>query len=88
MSQSPNQNASLSAPFSAQIDREKYIGILRSEGVSAALTALHRDMERNEYQTFEGEQGWNSNLWKNLAEARDFSRELWELALRDPSIKK
>jgi hypothetical protein len=78
----------MTSTVTVQIDREKYIRIMRAEGVSAALTSLHQDMERNEYQTFEGDQRWNAGLWKELAQARDFSRELWEVALRDPSIKK
>ena len=64
-----------------QFDREKYIRIMRSEGVNAALTALHLDTERLELETFEGEKGYQPEMWNDLNQIRDFSRELWKIAL-------
>ena len=64
-----------------KIDREKYIGILRSQGVNAALTALHNDTAQWEYDSFEGTQGWQPEMWREIEEVRVFSRELWEIGL-------
>jgi hypothetical protein len=63
------------------LDREKYLKIARAEGVNAALTALHRDTETWEFETFEGKQGYSEEGWKRLEEVRDFSREIWQLGL-------
>lgn len=63
-------------------DREKYIGIMRSQGVNAALTVLHEDVEKWEVDTFEGVEGYQSEMWNDLLEIREFSRELWQLALK------
>lgn len=69
-------------------DREKYLAIVRSQGVEAALTQLHRDTTQWEVEAFEGPKGWQPDLWKKLQDVRDFSRELWELALENPSVEK
>lgn len=66
-----------------QFDREKYIRMMRSEGVNAALTALHLDTERLELETFEGEKGYQPEMWNDLNQIRDFSRELWKIALEE-----
>jgi hypothetical protein len=66
-----------------QLDREKYLRILRSEGVSKALTTLHLDTEGWEIDTFEGEDGYQPEMWKELLGVREFSRELWEISLRE-----
>jgi hypothetical protein len=63
-----------------RFDKEKYLAILRAEGLSAALTALHQDTEPLEFETFEGRQGWQPEAWDDLTEIRQFSRELWDLA--------
>lgn len=63
-----------------QFDREKYIQILRNQGVQAAITALHLDTERWETETFEGDQGYQPEMWKDLLAIREFSRELWQMA--------
>lgn len=62
-------------------DREKYLQIAKTQGVNAALTALHIDVERMEYQTFEGQDGWKPEDWQKLHSVRDFSRELWQMDL-------
>jgi hypothetical protein len=65
-----------------QIDREKYVQILNTQGVNAALTQLHLDVRDWEYEAFEGEKGWQPAMWEELEKVRGFSRELWEIALR------
>lgn len=64
-----------------KLDREKYLGILEREGLSAAITALHLEQERMEFETFEGEKGWQPELWTELEAVREFSRELWDRAM-------
>lgn len=65
-----------------KLDREKYLQIARTEGVNAALTRLARDTERMEWDSFEGEGGWKPDQFEALREVREFSRELWQLALK------
>ena len=65
-----------------QLNKDKYIRILKAEGINTALTALHKDTERGELDSFEGGDGWKSAQWDKLAEARIFSRELWERYLK------
>lgn len=64
-----------------QFDREKYLMILKAEGLPAALTALHKDIERLEFETFEGREGWQPEIFEQLKQIRDFSRELWDSQL-------
>lgn len=71
-----------------QFDREKYIRIMRAEGVSKALTVLHLDTERWEAETFEGDKGYQPEMWKDLLSIRDFSRELWDMHLREQQAPK
>jgi hypothetical protein len=70
-----------------KIDKQKYIRILQAQGVSAALTALHRDTTGWEYEAFEGEKGWQPEMWKDIEDVRTFSRELWEMGLKNPDLK-
>lgn len=63
-------------------DREKYIRILEAQGLSAALTALHVDTEHWEHESFEGDKGYQPEQVKALEEVRSFSRELWNLAMK------
>lgn len=65
-----------------KFDREKYLRILKTDGPNAALTLLHAEMGEWEKDTFEGEKGYQPEMWKDLAEARQLSRELWELATK------
>jgi hypothetical protein len=65
-----------------KFNKEKYLQIAKSESPQAALTQLHRDTERWEYQTFEGNAGYQPQMWEELREVRKFSRELWEMALQ------
>lgn len=64
-----------------KIDRQKYIGILKSQGVNAAVTALHNDTAQWEFESFEGQKGWQPEMWNELKEVRVFSRELWDMGL-------
>ncbi len=64
------------------IDKEKYRQIAQTDGPQAAITALHRDTEHWEWDTFEGEGGWKPSQFEALNSVRAFSRELWELALK------
>lgn len=71
--------------FDPNFDKDKYIRIAKTEGVNAALTALHRDTTGWEYETFEGQAGYQPEMFKKLIDVRAFSRELWELALKAES---
>ena len=62
-------------------DRQKYLTLAQSQGYPAALTALHKDMERWEYQTFEGAKGYQPQAWEDLKEVRAFSRDLMDMAI-------
>jgi hypothetical protein len=64
-----------------KLNREKYLQILKNDGLPAALTTLHKDSERWEHETFEGPEGWQPEAWEALREVRAFSRELWEIGL-------
>jgi hypothetical protein len=64
-----------------QFDKEKYIRLLKSEGISVALTQLHKDTTHWETYAFEGPKGYQPDMWAELHKVRDFSRELWEIAL-------
>ena len=68
-----------------KLDKEKYYLIARTEGLDQALTRLHRDTERWEFDTFEGEKGYQPQSWEALREVRIFSRELWEIGLSGPN---
>ena len=65
------------------LDREKYLQILRVQGLAAALTALHRDRDGFEFETFEGREGYQPKSWSTLLEINQFSRELWDTALQE-----
>ncbi|MBC7693263.1 MAG: hypothetical protein H7222_15980 [Methylotenera sp.] len=75
-----------------KLDREKYYQILKSEGLSAAITTLHRDSTGFEFDTFEGRDGYSREMWDGLFDVREFSRELWNVALEqnlvDPADKR
>ena len=68
---------------SLSFDKEKYIKIMRSEGITQALTTLHHDTNQWEYQSFEGPEGYQPEMNQALEQVRNFSRELWQLALEN-----
>jgi len=73
-----------------KIDKEKYRRIAQSQGAQAALTVMHHDQAVFEFQTFEGEKGYQPEMWNDLAEMREFQRELWDEATRnlpDPALR-
>lgn len=63
------------------VDRAKYLEILKQSGLPAALTALHRDAEILEFETFEGPGGYKPEMYALLEDVRTFSRELWRVSL-------
>lgn len=65
------------------LDKEKYIRLAQTQGVSTALTTLHRDKERWEFETFEGQEGYQPEMWKVLQDINAFSRELWDMELEN-----
>jgi hypothetical protein len=67
------------------IDREKYFQILETQGLSAALTELHRDQAEFEFETFETQGGYSPEKWRLMNEARALSRELW-LRVQAPKV--
>ncbi len=64
-----------------KFDKNKYLGILKSQDLHTALTVLHQDMWNIEFDTFEGQEGWQPKKWDSLTQMRQFSRELWEHGL-------
>jgi len=70
-----------------KLDKEKYIQILKTQGLSAAITTLHRDSDVLELETFEGQKGYQPEMYEDLKGIRDFSRELWNIALTDPTFE-
>jgi hypothetical protein len=73
----------LSSIRTVPFDREKYMGILHSEGLHPALTALHHDLEQWEREAFEDGKGFQPQLWEDLKLIRNFSRDLWNTARGD-----
>lgn len=65
-----------------KFDREKYFLLLKTQGANAALTQLQADMEKWEQEVFETEKGYQPELFQDLKQARDFSRELWETSIQ------
>ena len=64
-----------------ELDKQKYLTLLKTKGLSTALTALHHDTREWENETFEGPQGYNAMGVEKLEEVRAFSRQLWDTAL-------
>ena len=62
------------------LDKQKYLQILETLGLAAALTTLHRDRDALEFETFEGREGWNRENWAEMIDINQFSRELWDRA--------
>lgn len=68
-----------------KFDRQKYLTVMNTQGPNAALTLLHADIELWEQETFEGQKGYQPEMWNELSEARNFSQELWEAAIKKGS---
>ncbi|MBN23040.1 MAG: hypothetical protein CL678_17275 [Bdellovibrionaceae bacterium] len=58
-------------------DKKKYEAILKTQGLSAALTELHREMNELEFESFEGAKGYQADLWEDIKVWRNYSVELW-----------
>lgn len=71
-----------------KLDRQKYVNILKDEGLPSAITALHHDKEKMEQVTFEGNEGYQRRYWEHLEQYRQFSRELWALTYTDNPVEK
>lgn len=65
-----------------EFDRGKYLNLAKSDSIQKAVTTLHQDIWEVEYRCFENQNGYDSNLWKQLTSMRLFSRELWDLKLK------
>jgi hypothetical protein len=66
-----------------KFEKEKYVQLMKSQGISSTLTQLQKDTSEWEYQAFEGEKGYQPEMWNELQKVREFSRELWDLALQN-----
>lgn len=66
-------------------DREKYITIAKTKGLSQAISQIHNDIWEVEYKCFENENGYDPQVWKTLTSMRLFSREIWDLKLKPTS---
>jgi len=63
------------------LDKEKYYKILETDGISAAVNALHLELWEIEFECFEGPNGYSPELFEKLKEYRNFSLELWDKKL-------
>jgi len=57
----------------------KYLKLFKKEGLPAALTTLHSDMQELEEECFDDLEGYNQEKWDRLKEYRNISLELWDL---------
>ncbi|MBC7395887.1 MAG: hypothetical protein H7333_00465 [Bdellovibrionales bacterium] len=64
-----------------QFTKEKYLQLAKTDGIENAVNQLHHDLWQLEQNCFDGPDGYQSDLWKQLNELRLFSRELWDLKL-------
>ncbi len=75
-----SNTASLSSIQSIPFDREKYLEILRTSGLHAAITALHLDVEQWDHEAFAEGKGFQEQVWTDLKLIRNFSRDLGNTA--------
>jgi hypothetical protein len=83
MSQTENVSTQ---PSPKSLDKEKYYRIMEFEGLNAALTALHQDMWSIEFDCFEGQKGYQPQVFEDLKAYRQFSLDLWDKKF-DPKVK-
>ena len=67
--------------MASRLNKEKYLIIHKNQGLHAAISALHEDMELLEFECFEGPNGYSPELYEDLKHFRTFSRELWDIEL-------
>jgi hypothetical protein len=68
---------------SFKFNREKYLELVRAQGVSAVITQLQHDIRMLEDEAFEKEPGWQPDLWEEMKKYRDFSAEVWDLRMNE-----
>ena len=62
--------------------KEKYLELVKTEGLQGAVNRLHQDLWTLEQECFDTPEGFQSDIWKQLNELRLFSRELWDMKLK------
>ncbi len=63
------------------LDKDFYRALAKQAGASKAITQLHLDTEKLEFEAFEGSKGYQPALVHYLEEVREFSRELWRTSI-------
>jgi hypothetical protein len=72
--------------FPSSPNKEKYLKIKQAQGLSAAITALHLDIEAMEQECFNQPGGFLDEIWQAIETYRNFSRELWELNIYEKEM--
>lgn len=62
--------------------KQKYLDLVKSEGLQIAVNTLHHDLWLLEQECFDSPDGYQADMWQHLNELRLFSRELWDLKLQ------
>ena len=65
-------------------DPKPYLQLAQSQGACLALTQLQKDMMQQEWEAFEGQQGYQPDAWKELEKARELPRAIWETEATSP----
>jgi len=63
--------------------REKYLKIVKIEGLDKAISTLHNYLNTVETHVFDG--GFSQDRFEELQTLRELSRELWDLRLVETS---
>jgi len=77
--------ANLRTDMSLVFERDKYLQIVKTQGLTTAVSTLHHDLWETEYRCFESQTGYDPVIWKQLNEMRQFSRELWDMKFKTNS---
>ena len=62
--------------------KDRYFELAKAQGLQNAVQQLHHDLWEIEQECFDTPNGYQPEMWKTLNEMRLFSRELWDLKLR------
>lgn len=65
------------------VDRDHWFQVAEKSGLSAALTRLEATIQEYEKNAFEGEKGFDPELYEGIKALRTLSRDLWESRLKD-----
>jgi hypothetical protein len=65
----------MSSPF--VLNREKYLEVMRREGLARALTLLQQDLSDMEWESFDSHLGYRPEAWESMKAFREFSQYLW-----------